>query len=62
MDKESPEERLSKVEIKPVERECLERVFEYLRNKPNLNYKIFIQRKLNQLQVLEQLIRVKNLR
>lgn len=32
MDKESPEERLSKVEIKPVERECLERVFEYLSN------------------------------
>jgi hypothetical protein len=30
MDKESPEERLSKVVIKPVERECLERVFDYL--------------------------------
>ena len=30
MDKESPEERLAKVKIEPVERECLERVFEYL--------------------------------
>lgn len=30
MDKESPEERLAKVEIKPVEKECIERVFEYL--------------------------------
>ena len=30
MDKESPEERLSKVPIKPVEKECLERVFEFL--------------------------------
>jgi hypothetical protein len=34
MDKESPEEKLSKVEIRPVERECLERVYEYLRNLP----------------------------
>lgn len=31
MDKESPEERLAKVSIKPVERESLERVFEHLR-------------------------------
>ena len=30
MDKQSPEEKLAGVEIKPVERECLERVFEYL--------------------------------
>ena len=30
MDKESPEERLKKVEIKPVERECLDRVFRKL--------------------------------
>jgi hypothetical protein len=30
MDKESPEERLKKVEIKPVEKECLDRVFNYL--------------------------------
>jgi len=30
MDKESPEERLNKIEIKPVEKECLERVFDYL--------------------------------
>ena len=30
MDKESPEERLKKVEIQPVERECLERVFAHL--------------------------------
>ena len=30
MDKESPEERLKKVEIKPVERECLDRVFKKL--------------------------------
>lgn len=30
MDKESPEERLAKVEIKPVEQECLKRVFDYL--------------------------------
>ncbi len=30
MDKESPEERLAKVPIKPVERESLERVFEHL--------------------------------
>jgi hypothetical protein len=38
MDKESPEERLSKVEIKPVERECLERVFEYLSKIITLTY------------------------
>jgi hypothetical protein len=31
MDKESPEEHLNKVELKPVEKECLERVYEYLR-------------------------------
>lgn len=30
MDKESPEERLKKVEIRPVERECLDRVFRKL--------------------------------
>jgi len=32
MDKESPEERLKKVEIKPVEKECLEKVFNKLGN------------------------------
>lgn len=30
MDKESPEERLRKVEIKPVEKDCLDRVFNFL--------------------------------
>ena len=38
MDKESPEERLNKVEVKPVERECLERVFEYLRTPSDCRY------------------------
>jgi len=32
MDKESPEERLNKIEIKPVEKECLDRVFNHLCN------------------------------
>lgn len=30
MDKESPEERLKKIQIKPVEKECLDRVFRKL--------------------------------
>ena len=30
MDKESPEERLKKVEIQAVEKECLDRVFSYI--------------------------------
>lgn len=32
MEKESPEERLKKVQIKPVEKECLDRVFKKLGN------------------------------
>ena len=40
MDKQSPEEKLAGVEIKPVERECLERVFEYL-SKSDLSNKRF---------------------
>ena len=38
MDKESPEERLKKVEIKPVEKECLDRVFKKLSKSNLLNY------------------------
>ena len=30
MDKESPEEKLNKAKIEPVERECLDRVFDHL--------------------------------
>jgi hypothetical protein len=32
MDKESPEERLKQVEIKIIEMECLNRVFDHLSN------------------------------
>ena len=38
MDKESPEERLKKVEIKPVEKECLDRVFKKLSKSNLLKY------------------------
>eukprot|EP00347_Sterkiella_histriomuscorum_P015461 403356940 len=57
MDKQSPEEKLAGVEIKPVERECLERVFEYLRtrttNKPkDVEQKISAQDLIKTLQIL----------